>query len=65
MPSAGNIIATLNRLVRVSRRLLQELGREPTAEELSGRLAMPVERVRKLMTIAGLPFSLDTPVGAG
>ena len=64
MPSTGNIISALNRLVRVSRQMLQELGREPTAEELAERLAKPVEQVRKLMAIAGLPLSLEAPAGA-
>lgn len=59
MPSTGNIISTLNRLVRASRQMLQELGREPSAEELAGRLAMPLEQVRRLMAIAGLPIALE------
>ena len=60
----ANVIATVNRLVRTSRRMLQEIGREPTAEELAQRLAMPLEKVRRLMGIAGLPLRFEAPAGA-
>jgi RNA polymerase primary sigma factor len=53
-----DLIATVNLLVHTSRRMLQELGREPTAEELAQRLALPLEQVRRLMAIAGLPIRL-------
>lgn len=52
------MIETVNRLVRASRQMLNEIGREPTPEELAGRLAMPLETVRRLMQIAGLPIRL-------
>lgn len=57
------LLETINRLVRTSRRLLTETGREPTAEELAARLAMPLERVRKLMAITGLPIRFESAVG--
>ena len=55
-----DLIETINRLVRTSRRMLIETGREPTPEELAERLAMPLEKVRKLLEIARAPVSLDT-----
>ncbi len=55
-----HLIATINRVVRTSRQMLPEIGREPRPEELAGKLAMPLERVRKLLTIANRPISLDT-----
>jgi RNA polymerase primary sigma factor len=54
----AHLIETINKLVRVSRRLLLDLGREPTPEEIAERLAMPVERVRKLLEIASRPIVL-------
>jgi RNA polymerase primary sigma factor len=54
----AHLIETINKLVRVSRRLLLDLGREPTPEEIAERLAMPVERVRKLREIANRPIVL-------
>jgi RNA polymerase primary sigma factor len=54
-----NIVATVNRLVRMSRRLLLETGHEPSAQELAQRLAMPVGQVGKLMDIAGLPVNFE------
>jgi RNA polymerase primary sigma factor len=54
------MIETINRLVRTSRQMLIEIGREPTQKELAGKLALPLERVRRLMKIAGLPISLKT-----
>ncbi len=56
-------LETLNRLARASRRLVQELGREPTAEEIAKHLDIPVARVRNVRKIARLPISLETPIG--
>ena len=54
-----DLIDTINKLVRTSRRMLLEMGREPTPEELAERLAMPLDKVRKLLQIAREPISLD------
>jgi RNA polymerase primary sigma factor len=54
----AHLIETINKLVRVSRRLLLDLGREPTPEEIAERVAMPVEKVRKLLEIANRPIVL-------
>ena len=53
------LIDKVNLLVRTSRRMLRELGREPSAEELAKRLALPIEKVRRLMALAGLPIRLE------
>jgi Sigma-70 region 3 len=58
-----HIIETVNKLVRTSRQMLPEIGREPTPEELAAKLAMPVEKVRKLLAIARQPIRLDTSIG--
>src|SRR6184192_313949 len=58
-----HMIETINKLVRTSRQMLHEIGREPTPEELAERLAMPLEKVRKVLKIAKEPLSLETPVG--
>lgn len=58
-----HMIETINKLVRMSKQLMSELGREPTHEELSARLSMPIDKVRKVMKIAKDPISLETPVG--
>lgn len=58
-----HMVETINRLIRTSRQLLQELGREPSAEELAEKLDMPVERVREIMKISQDPVSLETPIG--
>jgi RNA polymerase primary sigma factor len=58
-----HMIETINKLVRMSKQLMSELGREATHEELSERLAIPVEKVRKIMKIAKDPISLETPIG--
>ena len=58
-----HMIETINKLVRTSRQMLHEIGREPTPEELSERLALPLEKVRKVMKIAKEPISLETPIG--
>ena len=58
-----HMIETINKLVRTSRQILHEIGREPTPEELSERLSMPLEKVRKVMKIAKEPISLETPIG--
>ena len=58
-----HMVETINKLIRVSRQLLQELGREPTPEEIAAELDMPVERVREIMKISQDPVSLETPIG--
>lgn len=58
-----HMVETINKLIRVSRELLQELGREPTAEEIASEMEVPVERVREIMKIAQEPVSLETPIG--
>ena len=57
------MIETINKLVRTSRQMLHEIGREPTPEELAVKLGMPLEKVRKVMKIAKEPISLETPIG--
>ncbi|MDR1390922.1 MAG: RNA polymerase sigma factor RpoD [Holosporales bacterium] len=59
-----HMIETINKLVRMSKQLMSEFGREPTHEELSIKLAMPIDKVRKVMKIAKDPISLETPVGS-
>jgi RNA polymerase primary sigma factor len=58
-----HLIETINKLVRTSRQMLTEIGREPTPEELAERLAMPLERVRKVLEIAKRPISLGSEIG--
>ncbi|MCD6455048.1 MAG: RNA polymerase sigma factor RpoD [Candidatus Aminicenantes bacterium] len=58
-----HMVETINRLSKISRELFQELGREPTCEELAEKMKMPVEKVRKIMRIAQEPISLETPIG--
>ncbi|MGB9839219.1 RNA polymerase sigma factor RpoD [Thermovenabulum sp.] len=58
-----HMVETINKLVRVSRQLLQELGRDPTPEEIAEEMEMPVEKVREIMKIAQEPVSLETPIG--
>ena len=58
-----HMVETINKLIRVSRQLLQELGREPTPEELAADLDLPVERVREILKISQEPVSLETPIG--
>ena len=58
-----HMVETINRLIRVSRQLLQQLGREPSAEEIAKEMDMPVERVREIMKISQEPVSLETPIG--
>jgi len=58
-----HMIETINKLIRTSRQLVQELGREPTSEELAKKLELPVSKIRKVMRIAQEPISLETPVG--
>ena len=53
-----HLIERVNRVVRMSRRMLNEIGREPTPEEVSAKLSMPLEKVRKLLEIAALPIRL-------
>ncbi len=58
-----HMIETINKLIRTSRQLVQELGREPTSEEIAKRMEIPVVKVRKVMKIAQEPISLETPIG--
>ena len=58
-----HMIETINKLIRTSRQLIQELGREPTNEELAERMELPVSKVRKVLRIAQEPISLETPIG--
>jgi RNA polymerase primary sigma factor len=58
-----HMIETINKLIRTSRQLVQELGREPTSEEIAKRMEIPVAKVRKVMKIAQEPISLETPIG--
>jgi RNA polymerase primary sigma factor len=57
------MIETINKLIRTSRALVQELGREPTSEEIAKRMDIPVSKVRKVLKIAQEPISLETPIG--
>ncbi len=58
-----HMVETINKLVRVSRQLLQELGREPSPEEIAAKMGIPVERVREIIKISQEPVSLETPIG--
>ena len=58
-----HMVETINKLIRVSRQLLQELGREPSPEEIAKELSMPVDRVREILKISQEPVSLETPIG--
>jgi RNA polymerase primary sigma factor len=58
-----HMIETINKLIRTSRQLVQEIGREPTPEEIAVKMEMPVEKVRKVLKIAKEPISLETPIG--
>jgi len=58
-----HMIETINKLVRTSRQMLHEIGREPTPEELASKLSMPLDKVRKVLKIAKEPISLETPIG--
>ena len=58
-----HMIETINKMVRTSRQMVHEIGREPTPEELSDKLSMPLDKVRKVMKIAKEPISLETPIG--
>jgi RNA polymerase primary sigma factor len=57
------MIETINKIVRTSQQMLPEIGREPTPEELADRLAMPLEKVLKVLKIAKEPISLETTIG--
>src|SRR5258707_1610113 len=57
------MIETINKLIRTSRALVQELGREPTSEEIAKKMDIPVSKVRKVLKIAQEPISLETPIG--
>ncbi len=58
-----HMIETINKLIRTSRHLVQKLGREPTPEEIAGRMDLPLDKVRKILKIAREPISLETPIG--
>jgi RNA polymerase primary sigma factor len=58
-----HMVETINKLVRVSRRLLQEYGREPTTEEIGRELDLPPDKVREIMKVSQTPVSLNTPIG--
>ena len=58
-----HMVETINKLLRVSKQLLQELGREPTAEEIAGEMQLPVEKVREIIKLSQDPISLETPIG--
>ena len=58
-----HMVETINKLIRVNRQLLQELGRDPTPEEIAEEMDIPVERVREIQKIAQEPVSLETPIG--
>src|SRR5207302_1305468 len=58
-----HMIETINKLIRTSRQLVQELGREPTPEEIAEKMDVPVDKVRKVLKIAQEPISLETPIG--
>ena len=58
-----HMVETINKLIRINRQLLQELGREPSAEEIAKEMEMPVDRVREIMKISQEPVSLETPIG--
>ena len=60
-----HLIESINRLVRTSQRMLTEIGRAPTPEELAQRLGMPVEKVRRLLEIARAPIKLEVPADGG
>ena len=58
-----HMVETINKVIRVSRQLLQELGHDPSAEEIAAEMGMPVEKVREILKIAQEPVSLETPIG--
>jgi DNA-directed RNA polymerase sigma subunit (sigma70/sigma32) len=58
-----HVIETVNKVVRTSRQMLPEIGREPTPEELAEKLAMPLDKVHKVLAIAKRPIRLETPIG--
>jgi RNA polymerase primary sigma factor len=58
-----HVIETVNKVVRTSRQMLPEIGREPTPEELAEKLAMPLDKLHKILTIAKRPIRLETPIG--
>src|SRR5581483_802017 len=58
-----HMVETINKLIRESRKLLQELGREPTSEEIAAKMDIPAERVREIIKVSQEPVSLETPIG--
>jgi RNA polymerase primary sigma factor len=61
----ARIIETVNKVVRTSQQMLPEIGREPTPEELAERLAMPLDKVHRVLAIANRPIRLETPIEPG
>ena len=61
----ARIIETVNKVVRTTRQMLPEIGREPTPEELAEKLAMPLDKVHRVLAIANRPIRLETPIGVG
>jgi RNA polymerase primary sigma factor len=57
------MIETINKIMRTSRQIVHDMGREPTPEEIAGKLGMPLDKVRKVLKIAKEPMSLENPVG--
>ena len=61
----AHMIETVNKIVRTSQQMLPEIGREPSPEELAERLAMPLDKVHRVLAIANRPIHLETPIGSG
>jgi RNA polymerase primary sigma factor len=61
----ARMIETVNKVVRTAHQMLHEIGREPTPEELADKLAMPLDKVRKVLAIARRPIRLEAPIGSG
>jgi RNA polymerase primary sigma factor len=61
----ARIIETVNKVVRTAQQMLPEIGREPTPEELAEKLAMPLDKVHRVLAIANRPIHLETPIGSG
>jgi RNA polymerase primary sigma factor len=61
----ARIIETVNKVVRTARQMMPEIGREPTPEELAEKLAMPLDKVRKVLAVAKRPIRVETPIWSG
>jgi RNA polymerase primary sigma factor len=61
----ARIIETVNKVVRTAQQMLPEIGRQPTPEELAEKLAMPLDKVHRVLAIANRPIRLETPIGSG